>query len=158
MFCTIDISNEILVFQSFLHHQINLSTKNLFQGFLKIEVVCNIIPFLMVGGIEIDKQIHIALVVESIGKDRPKDCQGLDPILTAQVKNALQIQFNQLHIRKYSDSFQHLNTSTRNIVENQHLPLRFNLTLSPFSPCGLTHGLTCGYAEIEVVNTLIISM
>ena len=32
----------------------------------------------MVGRVEVHKQIHIALVVESIGKNRAKDSQSLD--------------------------------------------------------------------------------
>lgn len=52
----------------------------------------------MVGGIEIDKQVYVALVIESIGEDRAKDGQSLDPVLAAKVDYTLQIQFNQLHM------------------------------------------------------------
>lgn len=64
----------------------------------------------MVCRIEIDKQINIALVIESISKYRAKNSQRLDLVLVAKVDYSLQIQFNQLHIDlcykcKYSVSF-----------------------------------------------------
>lgn len=59
----------------------------------------------MVYGLKIHKQVHIALVVESIREDRAKDRKGSDLMLTAQVQDALQIQFNQFHIGKFSDYF-----------------------------------------------------
>ena len=64
----------------------------------------------MVGSIEVDKQVHIALVAEPIGEDRAKDSQCLDPVLPAKVDNPLHIQFNQLHrllyyMCKNNDSF-----------------------------------------------------
>lgn len=43
----------------------------------------------MVDRIEVDKQVHIALVVESIGEDLAKDSQSLDPVLSAKVNNSL---------------------------------------------------------------------
>lgn len=56
---------------------------------MEIEIVCNIIPLLMVGRVEVHKQVHIALVVESISKDRAKDSQSLDLVLPAKVDDSL---------------------------------------------------------------------
>ena len=39
--------------------------------------------------IEVDKQVHIALVAEPIGEDRAKDSQCLDPVLPAKVDIAV---------------------------------------------------------------------
>ena len=39
----------------------------------KIKKISYIIPFFMVGGVEIYKQIHIAVVIESVGEDRSKN-------------------------------------------------------------------------------------
>ena len=75
----------------------------------------------MVGCIEVDKQVHIALAVESIRQDGAKDSQSLDLMLPAKVDNSLQIQFNQLHIplcykRKDTDSFRYINATAPKIV------------------------------------------
>ena len=43
----------------------------------------------MVSCIEVYKQVHIALVIESISKDRAKDSQGLDLVLPAKVDDPL---------------------------------------------------------------------
>lgn len=56
---------------------------------MEIEVVCNIIPLLMVGRVEVYKQVHIALIVKSISKDRAKDSQSLDLVLPAKVDDSL---------------------------------------------------------------------
>ncbi len=50
----------------------------------------------MVGGVEVYKQVHIALVVESIGEDRAKDSQSLDLVLEAKVDDSLHVQFNSI--------------------------------------------------------------
>ena len=51
----------------------------------------------MIGSIEVDKQIHIASVVESIGENRPEDGQSLDLMLAAKINDSLQIQFDKFH-------------------------------------------------------------
>ena len=99
MLCAVHILNEVFVLQTLLDNQINFSAKDFLQLLLKIEVVGDVIPLLMVGCIKVDKQIHITLVVEPIGEDRAKDSQCLDPVLPAKVDNPLHIQFNQLHKR-----------------------------------------------------------
>lgn len=48
----------------------------------------------MFGGIEIDEQVHIALVIESIGEYGSKHCKSFDPMPSAQVNDSLQVQFN----------------------------------------------------------------
>lgn len=97
LLCAVYVLNEVFVFQSLLHYQIDFSAKNRFQGFLKVEVVCNIIPLLMVCSVKTDKQIHIALVIESIRKDRTKDGQSLDLVLPAKFKYPLKIKLDQFH-------------------------------------------------------------
>ena len=48
----------------------------------------------MICRIEVDEQVDIALVIESICKDRPEDCQRLYLVFTAEVDDALQIKFD----------------------------------------------------------------
>ena len=69
MFCTVDIGDEVFVLQAFFYDQIHFATEQPFEGFLKIEIVGDIIPLLVVGGVEIDEQVHIALIIEPIGQD-----------------------------------------------------------------------------------------
>ena len=89
LFCAVDIGNEVFIPQPFSNNQINFSTEKLFERVAEIEVVGYIVPFLMVGRIEVHKQIHIALVVESICQDRAKDSQSLDLVLPAKVDDPL---------------------------------------------------------------------
>lgn len=98
LFCSIYIYNEIFITQS-VFFQINLSAKESFQGVTKIEIIGDLIPFFMVGGIESHKTVHIAPLVKSICKDRSEDSKSLDLVSGAKVKYPLQIQFNQLHGR-----------------------------------------------------------
>lgn len=52
----------------------------------------------MFGGIEIDEQVHIALVIESIGEYGSKHCKSFDPMPSAQVNDSLQVQFMILNV------------------------------------------------------------
>lgn len=47
---------------------------------------------------KIHKQVHIALIVETVRKDGSKDGKGLNLMLMAQVQNTLEIYFYQLHM------------------------------------------------------------
>ena len=110
LFCAVDICYEIFVSKAFTYHEVDFSAEEGFQGIAQIKVVLYIVPFLVIGGVEIHKQVHIAPVIESIGKDRPKDSQGLDLILATKVENPLQINFYQFHrqlcfTRKDNNSF-----------------------------------------------------
>lgn len=99
LFCPIDICNEIFVTQSTFFYQIYLSAEESFQGVTKIEIVGDVIPFFMVGGIVSYKKVHIAPLIKSVCQDRSEDSKRLDLVSAAKVKYALQIQFNQLHDR-----------------------------------------------------------
>ena len=61
LFCAVYVGDEVLVAQPLSDYQINFSSKKPFQGIMEIEIVCNIIPLLMVGRIEVHKQITLRI-------------------------------------------------------------------------------------------------
>ena len=89
LFCTVHIGYEVFVTQSFSDYQIDFSGEKSFQYVSKVEVVRDIIPLLVVCCIEVHKKVRIALVVESIRKDRSEDSQSLDPMLSAKADDFL---------------------------------------------------------------------
>ena len=90
------LAMKYLFFNPFSTTKSTFLPKNFFQGFLKMEVVCHVVPLPLEGGVEVYKQVHIALVVESIGEDRAKDSQSLDLVLEAKVDDSLHVQFNSI--------------------------------------------------------------
>ena len=55
----------------------------------------------MVGWLEVDQQIHVAVVVESVGEDRTEHEQRLNPVQAAQVGDLLLILSYQIHIERF---------------------------------------------------------
>ncbi len=89
MLCFIDTGDEVLVSESSLLYQINFPSEKRFKRITEIKEIPDIIKFRMVNRLKIDKQIHVALVIEPVGKYRSKHRKSLNLMLTAKVKYPL---------------------------------------------------------------------
>ena len=95
--------DEVAVAQGTAYYQVYLAVEDGFERVLKVEEVGDVVEILRVVAVvvfEIYEQVNVALVVEPISQDRPKDGQRLDFVLAAQVNDALKIQLDDFHVAK----------------------------------------------------------
>lgn len=89
LFCTVYIGNEISVSQPFFLNQIYLTAKQTFKRVAETEIIADIVKLLMIDRLKINKQIDIALFIESISQNRAENRERLDLMQFAEVKYAL---------------------------------------------------------------------
>lgn len=89
LFCTVYIGNEISVSQSFFLNQIHLAAKQTFKRVAETEIIADIVKLLMINRLKVNKQVDIALFIESISQNRAENRERLDLMQFAEVKYAL---------------------------------------------------------------------
>ena len=100
-FCCIHILFQIWVPYGLFFQQINIPAKQFLQRVFKIKVVVEIITNFCL--VERNYQIHIAIIVKTVGKYRAKHKQLVYLVLLAQGNNLLYVVFYQLHKRTCLD-------------------------------------------------------
>lgn len=89
LFCTVYIGNEISVSQPFFLNQIYLTAKQPFKRVAETEIIADIVKLLMINRLKVNKQVDIALFIESISQNRAENRERLDLMQFAEVKYAL---------------------------------------------------------------------
>lgn len=89
LFCTVYIGNEISVSQPFFLNQIYLTAKQTFKRVAETEIIADIVKLLMIDRLKVNKQVDIALFIESISQNRAENRERLDLMQFAEVKYAL---------------------------------------------------------------------
>mgnify|MGYP003409210458 FL=1 len=94
-FAIINVFSENRVSDSFIFQQVYVSSKEFFKRKLEVKVIVGII--FQRHFIEINHQIHITVVIESVSQNGTENKQLPDLVLFAQGYNFLNIVLYQFH-------------------------------------------------------------
>ena len=96
-FCCIHILFQIWILYSLFLYQINFPAKQGFQRIFEIKVIIEIVVYFRF--VKRNYQVHIAVIIETVGKDRTEHKQLVYFMLLAQSDNLLYVVFYPFHKR-----------------------------------------------------------